>query len=77
MLLNRASSVGKTAFRGCGELDAPVAKLRNADGSINSEAYGLYTTVQVSDAVTNRSVSNIKHIYIKVYDANSLLLLRS
>ena len=43
----------------------------NADGSINSEAYGLYTTVQVSDAITNRSVSNIKHIYIKVYDANN------
>lgn len=70
-------SLNGSSFRGCGELDAPVAKLRNADGSINSEAYGLYTTVQVSDAVTNRSVSNIKHIYIKVYDANSLLQLRS
>lgn len=64
-------SLNGSSFRGCGELDAPVAKLRNADGSINSEAYGLYTTVQVSDAITNRSVSNIKHIYIKVYDANN------
>ena len=60
-----------TIIHSLGEYDAPVVRLRNADGTINSEAYGLYVSVSANDTKEKRTVSKIKNAYVKVYQKNN------
>lgn len=56
-----------TTISALGELDNPVAKTWNTDGTVNSESFGLSLNVKSSDLISGKTVSKIKYAYLRVY----------